>query len=168
MAKCASASLNKSFLSPELAGLLTEPTELSAYLAGELALVEGRPRRWATALQERPSCRQRSTASAFCCAVNRRRVLVGSVIDAQSGGHGVTPIDLSLKPGEPQDCARRALMIRTPSAIRIGLTDAPKPFPNATCSRPPVHPSNELRELAPPTGSRELPPNGNNKSSNEN
>jgi hypothetical protein len=27
--------------------------------------------------------------------VNRRRVLVGLVIDGQSGGHGVTPIDLS-------------------------------------------------------------------------
>jgi hypothetical protein len=34
--------------------------------------------------------------------VNRRRVLVGLVIDGQSGGHGVTPMNLSLKPGEPQ------------------------------------------------------------------
>jgi hypothetical protein len=46
------------------------------------------------------SCRQSSTASAFCCAVNRRLVLVGEFIDGQSGGHGVTPIDLSLKSGE--------------------------------------------------------------------
>jgi len=34
--------------------------------------------------------------------VNRRLVLVGLVIDGQSEGHGVTPIDLSTKPGQPQ------------------------------------------------------------------
>jgi hypothetical protein len=34
--------------------------------------------------------------------VNRRLVLVGEFIDGQSGGHGVTPIDLSLKSGEAQ------------------------------------------------------------------
>ena len=39
-------------------------------------------------------------ASCLYCAVNRRRVLVGFVIDGQSGGHGVTSIDLSGKPGE--------------------------------------------------------------------
>jgi hypothetical protein len=31
--------------------------------------------------------------------VNRRLVLVGLVIDGQSEGHGVAPIDLSTKPG---------------------------------------------------------------------
>ncbi len=41
-------------------------------------------------------------ASCLCCAVNRRLVLVGLVIDEQSGGHGMTPIDLSTKPGEAQ------------------------------------------------------------------
>jgi len=34
--------------------------------------------------------------------VNRRLVLVGLVIDEQSEGHGVTPIDLSTKPGQSQ------------------------------------------------------------------
>jgi transposase, IS5 family len=34
--------------------------------------------------------------------VNRRRILVGLVIDGQSEGHGVTPVDLSMKPGQPQ------------------------------------------------------------------
>jgi hypothetical protein len=34
--------------------------------------------------------------------VNRRRVLDGLVIDGQSGGHGVTLIDLSSKSEEPQ------------------------------------------------------------------
>ncbi len=107
---------------PELPVLLAEPVELGALLAAEQPLVpggslavidagladpgarllEGRPRRWATALQERPSCKQSSTASAFCCAVNRRRILVGLVIDGQSGGHGVTLTDLSSKQGEPQ------------------------------------------------------------------
>ncbi len=41
-------------------------------------------------------------ASCFCWAVNRRLVLVGLVIDGQSEGHGVTPIDLSTKPGQLQ------------------------------------------------------------------
>ena len=40
-------------------------------------------------------------AACFCCVVNRRLVLVGLVIDGQSEGHGVTPIDLSTKPGQP-------------------------------------------------------------------
>jgi hypothetical protein len=122
----------KILLPPELAVLLAEPVELSALLAAEQTLVavsddnlvegsrstrawrtqrarllEGRPSRSATALQERPSCRQSSTASAFCCAVNRRLVLVGVVIDGQSGGHGVTLTDLSLKPWEPQ-CQKAA------------------------------------------------------------
>jgi hypothetical protein len=35
--------------------------------------------------------------------VNRRRVLVGLVIDGQSGGHGVTLIDLSSQPGEAHE-----------------------------------------------------------------
>ncbi len=38
----------------------------------------------------------------LCCGVNRRRVLVGFVIDGQSGGHGVTFNDLSSKQGEPE------------------------------------------------------------------
>jgi len=57
---------------------------------------------WATAVQLSPSLRHRAPASAFCCDVNRRLVLVGVVIDGQSDGHGVTPIDLSTKPGQPQ------------------------------------------------------------------
>ncbi len=64
-------------------------------------LLLGSPSLWATAVQLRPSLRQSATASAFCCAVNRRLVLVGLVIDGQSEGHGVTPIDLSTKPGQP-------------------------------------------------------------------
>jgi hypothetical protein len=39
-------------------------------------------------------------ASCFCWSVNRRRVLVGLVIDGQSECHGLTPIDLSTKPGQ--------------------------------------------------------------------
>ncbi len=46
-------------------------------------------------------------ASCFCWAVNRRLVLVGLVIDGQSEGHGVTPIDLSTKPGQPQRARTR-------------------------------------------------------------
>jgi hypothetical protein len=34
--------------------------------------------------------------------VNRRLVLVGLVIDGQSEGHGVTPLDLSTESGQPQ------------------------------------------------------------------
>lgn len=34
--------------------------------------------------------------------MNWRRVLVGEVIDGQSDGHGLTLLDLSVKPGEPQ------------------------------------------------------------------
>ena len=41
-------------------------------------------------------------ASCFCCAVNWRLDLVRLVIDGQSEGHGVTPNDLSTKPGQPQ------------------------------------------------------------------
>jgi len=51
-------------------------------------------------------CRQSSMASAFCWDVNRRRVLVGLVIEGQSGGHGVPPNDLSSRPGEPHTDAR--------------------------------------------------------------
>jgi hypothetical protein len=46
-------------------------------------------------------------ASCFCWAVNRRLVLVGLVIDGQSEGHGVTPIDLSTKTGQPHSEAKR-------------------------------------------------------------
>jgi hypothetical protein len=45
-------------------------------------------------------------ASCFCCAVNWRLDLVRLVIDGQSGGHGVTPNDLTTKPGQPQIDAR--------------------------------------------------------------
>ena len=76
---------------------------MRAWRTQRARLLEGRPSRWATALQERPYCRQNSMASAFCCAVNRRRVLVGLVIDGQSDGHGVTLVDLSVKPGEPEN-----------------------------------------------------------------
>jgi hypothetical protein len=118
----------KILLSPELAVLLAEPVELGTLFTGEEALVartalaavdagcrtqrarllEGRSSLWATALQERPSCRQSSTASAFCGAVNRRRVLVRLVIDGQSGGQGVTLVDLSSESGEPQSKERSA------------------------------------------------------------
>jgi hypothetical protein len=57
---------------------------------------------WATTVQLSPSLRQRAPASAFCCDVNRRLVLVGVVIDGQFDGHGVTPIDLSTKRRQPQ------------------------------------------------------------------
>ena len=64
-------------------------------------LLEGKPRRDATALQMNPSCRQRLMVSCFCCAVSGRLVVVGLASDGQSGGHGVIPTDLSLKPGKP-------------------------------------------------------------------
>ncbi|WP_228009309.1 hypothetical protein, partial [Cyanobium sp. LEGE 06113] len=57
------------------------------------------------------------TASAFCCAVNRRLVLVGLVIDGQSGGHDVTLTDLSSKPGEPQFVA--SVILSTPMWILL-------------------------------------------------
>jgi hypothetical protein len=41
LAKCAAASLKKSLLPPELAVLLAEPVELSAFLAGEQELGPG-------------------------------------------------------------------------------------------------------------------------------
>jgi hypothetical protein len=44
--------------------------------------------------------------------VNRRRVLVGLVIEGQSGGHGVPPNDLSSKPGEPHTDARHQAICR--------------------------------------------------------
>jgi hypothetical protein len=78
------------------------PRSMRACRTQRARLLEGSPSRSATALQERPYCRQSSTASALCCAVNRRRVLLGLVIDGQSGDHGVTPNDLSSKPGEAQ------------------------------------------------------------------
>jgi hypothetical protein len=62
-------------------------------------------------LQERPSCSQRSKASCLCCAVNRRLVLVGSIVDGPSGGHGMTLTDLSSDLGEAHSKA-----IRTGSA----------------------------------------------------
>ena len=40
-------------------------------------------------------------ASCFCRGVNRRLVVVRLFIDGQSEGHGVTPIDMSTKPGQP-------------------------------------------------------------------
>lgn len=119
-AKCAAASLKKSFsllssrfsfrsrVSSARSSLVSRPwsrgpawpRSMRACRTHRARLLEGSPSRSATALQEKPSCKQSSTASAFCCAVNRRRVLVGLVIDGQSGGHGVTPNDLSSKPGE--------------------------------------------------------------------
>jgi hypothetical protein len=120
-AKCAAASLKKSFslrssrfslrsgLSSARSSLVSKPwsrgpgwpRSMRAWRTQRAKLLEGSPSRSATALQESPSCRQSSTASAICCAVNRRRVLVGLVIDGQSGDHGLTPIDLSSKPREP-------------------------------------------------------------------
>jgi transposase-like protein len=41
-------------------------------------------------------------ASAFGCALNRRLVLAGEIIDGHSDGHGVTLVDLPEKPWEPQ------------------------------------------------------------------
>ena len=73
---------------------------IDAGLADQLAWVLlGTPSRWATAEQVRPSARQNSTASCFCSAVNWRLVLVGLVIDRQSEGHGMSPIDLSTESG---------------------------------------------------------------------
>jgi len=53
-------------------------------------------------------------SACLCCAVKRRLVLVGLVIEEQPEGHGVTPIDQSTKPvhsqchptgmGEPLRC----------------------------------------------------------------
>jgi transposase len=63
-----------------------------------------------------PSLGQRAKASAFCCAVNRRLVLLGVLIDRQSEGYGVTPIDLSTKPGQPQSMSWLTMGKR--SAIR--------------------------------------------------
>jgi len=98
---CRSRQPEKILLPPELSNLLAEPVELSLFPTGEQAqvtgtglahidaglptqrarLLEGRPCRLATALQESPSCRQSPTAYAFCC--------------------GVPPHDLSSKPGNP-------------------------------------------------------------------
>ena len=105
---------------PELSVLLAEPAELGSFLTGEQALVTGtglatidaglphpagqaaggKPKPLSNGIAGEALLRQSSTASAFCCAVNRRRVLLGLVINRQSGGHGVTPNDLSSKPGE--------------------------------------------------------------------
>ena len=79
-------------------------------------LLEGRARRWATALQEIPSCRQSSLASCFCGAVNRRLVLVGLVIEGHSGGDGVIPVDFSLNPGEPHSRLPASVWIAAPTA----------------------------------------------------
>jgi hypothetical protein len=118
-----------SFLQPEKILLPTELTvflaglgQFSPLIAGELSLfwgteittvdgacrthlarlLLGSPSNYATAVQLSPSLRQRATASAFCCAVNRRLFFVGLVIKGQSEGHGMTPIDLSTKSGELQ------------------------------------------------------------------
>ncbi len=89
------------FFPLELTVFLAQPIEFSALVARQLALnggsevtaidagladplgqgaVIGRPSRWATALQVRPSAKQSSTASCLCSAVNWRLVLVGLVI----------------------------------------------------------------------------------------
>lgn len=77
------------------------PQSIQACLIHFAKMLLGSPSRWATAVQLGPSVRQSSTASRFCRAVQRSRVLVGLVIDEQSEGHGVTSIDLSTKPGQP-------------------------------------------------------------------
>ena len=41
-------------------------------------------------------------ASCLYCALNRQQFLVELVTDRQPGGYGVTPIDMSSKPGESQ------------------------------------------------------------------
>jgi hypothetical protein len=64
-------------------------------------LLTGMPSRWATAVQLGLSLRQSSMATYFCLAVNRSLVLLGLAIDGQSEGHGVTPINLPTKPGQP-------------------------------------------------------------------
>jgi len=122
LAKCAAASLKKSFsllssrfswrsrFNSERSSLVSRPWSLGplsprsirAWRTQLARLLEGRPSRWATAEQERSSWRQNATASCFCCAVNLRLVLVGLVIDGESGGYGVTLSDLSTESGEPQ------------------------------------------------------------------
>ena len=109
----------KILLPPELTDLLAERDQFRPLVADEVTLfwgsentsvdpgcrthlarlLLGSPNGWATAVQLSPSLRHRATASAFCCAVNRNLVLVGLVINEQSEGHGVTPIDLSTQPG---------------------------------------------------------------------
>ena len=82
----------------------TERTPLGAVSSySRLArLLTGMPRRWATAVQVSPSAKKRATASSFYCGVNRRRARFGLFIDGQRGGHGVSLIDLSTKPGQPR------------------------------------------------------------------
>ncbi len=64
-------------------------------------LLQGSSSHWATALQESHSCSsQGSIASCSYSGRIRRRILLGLVIDEQRGGHGVTPIEWALKPGE--------------------------------------------------------------------
>ena len=65
-------------------------------------LLLGSPSRWATAEQMSPLLRQDAMESYFCLVVIRRLVLVGLITDDHSEGHGVTPIELSTKPRQPQ------------------------------------------------------------------
>ena len=122
LAKCAAASLKKSFsllssrfsrrswTSSERSSLVngprpalaSSPRSIRACRTHLARLLTGMPRRWATAVQVNPSARQRATASSLCCGVNRRRARFGSFINQQSGGHGVSLIDLSTKRGKPR------------------------------------------------------------------
>ena len=105
---------------PELTVLLTQPGQFSPLIAGEQALFTGaclaaidtglpypagqaaggKPKPLSNGIAGEALLRQSSTASAFCCAVNRRRVLVGLVIDGKSGDHGMTLIVLSQQVGQ--------------------------------------------------------------------
>ena len=60
-------------------------------------------------------------ASCFCCAVNWRLDLVGLVIDGQSEGHGVTPNDLSTKPGQPHHRNQLVGLLRRAATKTIEL-----------------------------------------------
>ena len=84
------------------------PLSMRAWRTHLARVLLGTPSRWATALQVRPSAKQSSTASCFCSAVNWRLVLVGLVIDRQSEGHGMSPIDLSTIAGLAQGVGRTA------------------------------------------------------------
>lgn len=68
-------------------------------------LLVGNPKRWATETKLSPSPMRGATDSCFCWSVNRRLGLGGLgglVIVRQSEGHGMTPANLSTKPGQPQ------------------------------------------------------------------
>ncbi len=105
---------------PELPHLLAEPGQFDPLLAREQALVPGtglapidvgltdpagqaaggKAEPLSNGIAGEPPCKQSSTASEVCCAVNRLLVLVGLVIDGQSERNGVTLIDLSTKLGK--------------------------------------------------------------------